>query len=68
MSARYHTIKGRNNTLSCSIIGATSDEDNTNSWYGKYNPRYNSVSYDKHEMNYIKCGIGVCLFKNGHKY
>ncbi len=34
--------------------------------YGKYNPFYNSVPYDKDEMNDIKCGIEDDLFKIGH--
>ncbi len=35
-------------------------------FYGKYNPLYNSVPYDKDEMNDIKCGIEDDLFKRGH--
>ncbi len=32
-------------------------------FYGKYNPLYNSVPYDRDEMNDIKCGIEDDLFK-----
>ncbi len=35
-------------------------------FYEKYNPLYNSVPYDKDEMNDIKCGIEDDLFKRGH--
>ncbi len=35
-------------------------------FYGKYNPLYNSVPYDKDGMNDIKSGIEDDLFKRGH--
>ncbi len=35
-------------------------------FYAKYNPLYNSVPYDKDEMNDIKCGFEDDLYKRGH--
>ncbi len=35
-------------------------------FYGKYNPLYNIVPYDKDAMNDIKCGIQDDLFKRDH--
>ncbi len=66
MRAESRKIKGRNNNLPCSIDGAKCDEDITKVFYGKYNPLYNSMPYDKDEMNDIKRGIEDDLFKRGH--
>ncbi len=49
-----YTIKGHNQTLPCSIDGATCDKENANVFYEKYNKLYTSVPYDKDDMSDIK--------------
>ncbi len=58
-----YTIKDQNNNLASSIDGDKCNEDFTNVFYGKYNPLYNSVPYNKDEMNDTKCGIEEDLLK-----
>ncbi len=69
MWAESRKIKGQHINLPCSIDGAKCDEDITNVFYEKYNPLYNSVPYDKDEMNvelkmiYLKEAIMIMLLQ-----
>ena len=61
-------IKGRNNFSPSHVDGVTGDDEISHMFSNKYQNLYNSVPYDKSEMNSIKCEIAKrlseeCVYK-----